>query len=143
MNNLIEKVCQLYSQFNPELLVDLDSIYDSRVLFKDPLHEIHGLDKLRNYYAEMMQGLDECHFEFDRVLDVPDEGECVLFWSMRYRHSKLAGGKLLVLTGNSHLRYSEKVYYHRDYFDAGAMLYEQVPLLGSVIGYIKKRLVAK
>lgn len=142
MSSLIEKVCQLYSNFSPELLEGLPAIYDKDVLFKDPLHEIHGMENLHNYFAGMMDGL-ECRFEFDRILDVPDQGDCVLFWTMYYRHSRLAGGKSLELTGNSHLRYSEKIYYHRDYFDAGAMLYEQLPLLGFAINYVKKRVAAK
>jgi hypothetical protein len=33
-----------------------------------------------------------------------------------------------------------KVRYHRDYFDLGAMLYEHLPLLGSLVKTIKRRL---
>ncbi|HGP4674712.1 TPA: nuclear transport factor 2 family protein, partial [Vibrio cholerae O1] len=33
-----------------------------------------------------------------------------------------------------------KVTYHRDYFDMGEMLYEQLPVLGQVIRAIKRRL---
>jgi hypothetical protein len=32
------------------------------------------------------------------------------------------------------------VYLHHDYFDAGALLYEHVPILGGVIGWLKGRL---
>ena len=35
-----------------------------------------------------------------------------------------------------------KVCQHRDYFDLGAMLYEQLPLLGPVVRTIKMRLGA-
>ena len=34
----------------------------------------------------------------------------------------------------------DKVYRHRDYFDAGALLYEHVPLLGRVIRWLKRRM---
>ena len=33
-----------------------------------------------------------------------------------------------------------KIYYHRDYFDMGAMVYEQLPLLGRIVRKIKQRL---
>jgi hypothetical protein len=33
-----------------------------------------------------------------------------------------------------------KIYYHRDYFDMGAMLYEHLPLLGRIIQRLKHRL---
>jgi hypothetical protein len=143
MPNIIENLYSLYMEFKPSLLDDLDNIYSQDVQFKDPLHEIRGVDNLRHYFAGMMQGLDECRFEFDHKIESPAQGECVLFWTMYYRHRKLAGGNPLVLTGNSHLRYAEKIYYHRDYFDAGAMLYEQIPLLGFAIGRIKKRMDVK
>jgi hypothetical protein len=32
------------------------------------------------------------------------------------------------------------VYLHRDYFDAGALLYEHLPVLGTLIGWLKRRL---
>jgi hypothetical protein len=34
----------------------------------------------------------------------------------------------------------EKIIFHRDYFDAGAMLYEQIPLLGRVIKWVKQKI---
>ncbi len=33
----------------------------------------------------------------------------------------------------------DKVYRHRDYFDAGAMLYEHLPVLGRVVSWLKRR----
>jgi hypothetical protein len=44
------------------------------------------------------------------------------------------------LEGISHLRFGEKIDYHRDYFDLGQMVYEQIPLVGRIIKTIKKRL---
>lgn len=140
MTNLLHQLRQLYIQFNPALLDQLHQIYTQDVQFNDPLHAIYGLDKLRDYFANMMQGLDECRFEFHHSLEQPAQGEAVLFWTMHYRHRKLAGGRWLSLTGNSHIRFKDKVYYHRDYFDAGAMLYEHLPLLGGVIRHIKRRM---
>jgi hypothetical protein len=65
----------------------------------------------------------------------------MLIWTMRYAHPRLNKGNEITLEGASHIRYEEKVYYHRDYFDGGRLLYEHVPLLGSVIKQLKKRMV--
>ena len=142
MNNLIDQLCEFYAEFNPALLGNLDTIYSRDVHFKDPLHEIQGVDNLRHYFAGMMDGLDECRFEFYHRMDMPAQGESMVLWTMNYRHPRLAGGKPLILTGNSHLRYTDKIFYHRDYFDAGAMLYEHIPVMGFAIRHIKKRLAA-
>ncbi len=59
---------------------------------------------------------------------------------MLLKHPRLNGGALVTVPGSTHLRFRDKVVYHRDYFDAGAMLYEQLPLIGMVIRIIKGRI---
>jgi len=141
---LLEQVTSLYEHFDPALIKGLDRIYDTDVVFEDPMHRITGLANLRGYFSGLIEGLDECRFEFSDILEKPgleaESGQAVLLWQMHYRHRKLRGGKPLAVTGSSHLRYGERVHYHRDYFDAGAMLYEHIPLLGCAIRSIKKRL---
>jgi len=141
---LMQQLQTLYERFDPALIASLDQIYHTDVVFEDPVHRVQGLIELRRYFSRLVRGLDECRFEFTDVLEQPgSEGEpsqAVLLWTMHYRHPKLRGGKLLTLTGSSHLKYSDRVLYHRDYFDVGAMLYEQLPVLGSIIHAIKRRL---
>lgn len=145
---LVQQVMKLYEHFDHQLLASMDDIYHPDVIFQDPLHRVVGLEALRTYFGQMIQGLEVCSFEFHDAIAQPMDisggtqaNQAVLFWTMRYRHRKLNSGKLLSLAGNSHLRYGDEgVYFHRDYFDAGAMLYEHLPVLGFVIGRIKRRL---
>lgn len=143
-DKLITKVTTLYERFDPALIGALDQIYDTDVVFEDPLHRVEGLVALRRYFSGMVHGLQECGFTFNHILeqrghdDEPDQA--VLLWTMHYRHPKLKGGQRLSLEGSSHLQFRERVVYHRDYFDAGAMLYEHIPVLGYVIGKLKARL---
>lgn len=140
---LLNRVQTLYERFDPALVDALDQIYSDDVVFEDPLHRVEGLSALRRYFAGLVEGLDECRFEFTDVLTESASGQggqAVLFWTMHYRHRKLRGGAPLSLAGSSHLKFTDRVIYHRDYFDAGAMLYEHVPVLGFVIGKLKARL---
>ena len=62
---------------------------------------------------------------------------------MELRAKGLKGGERVLLDGTSHIRYggeSGKVIYHRDYFDMGAFVYENIPVLGPIVRYTKKRL---
>ncbi|MFC3115616.1 nuclear transport factor 2 family protein [Cellvibrio fontiphilus] len=138
-----QKVRAMYMRFDKKILKNLSDIYSDDIQFRDPLHALNGIAKLSDYYASSIENLLDCRFEFHHSMEMPGRGEAILFWTMHYRHSKIAGGKPLELTGNSHLLFNEKVYYHRDYYDAGAMLYEHLPLLGSAIAFIKKRIGAK
>jgi len=143
-DNLISKVTTLYEQFDPALIGALDQIYDNNVVFEDPLHRVEGLVDLRRYFSGMVHGLQECGFTFNHILEqrghAGEPDQAVLLWTMHYRHPKLRRGQRLSLEGSSHLQFRERVVYHRDYFDAGAMLYEHIPVLGYVIGKLKARL---
>lgn len=73
---------------------------------------------------------------YDQVQD----GSGYLRWTLHYRHPRLSRGQRIDVAGCSHLLWHEKVYQHRDYFDAGALLYEHLPLMGPAIGWLKGRL---
>lgn len=141
--DLPDAIRRLYLRFDQEALDKLDDIYADNIHFRDPVHTVNGIDEMRQYFGAITTGLAECGFEFHQISRLHDDSEAVLFWTMHYRHPKLAGGKPLSLPGTSHIRFAEKVFYHRDYYDMGAMVYEQVPLLGGVIRHIKHRLVNK
>jgi len=118
----------------------LGELYSADLLFTDPLHEIRGLPAMSHYFAQLYAQVSELHFDFHGI-DPVGKSEGYLRWTMRYRHPRLNGGRPIEVPGCSHLRWHSKVYYHHDYFDAGALLYEQLPLLGQVIGWLKRRLV--
>ena len=63
-------------------------------------------------------------------------------WRMVMRHPRLRKGSPVTVEGLSRLEFDaeEKVKLHRDYFDLGEMLYENLPLIGMVVTSIKKRL---
>lgn len=142
MHSVPQKIRSLYMRFDMKSIKLLADVYSDDIQFKDPLHAINGLPALKDYYKGMMTDLLDCRFEFHHSIESTERGEAVLFWTMHYRHKKLAGGKQLRLNGNSHLLYKDKVYYHRDYFDAGAMIYEHISFLGFFIRKIKQRIGA-
>ncbi|WP_273823970.1 nuclear transport factor 2 family protein [Pseudomonas asplenii] len=117
----------------------LDELYSEDVHFTDPLHEVHGLPAVRRYFADLYSNVSELAFDFHGFDPVRD-GEGYLRWHMSYRHSRLAGGKPIHVEGCSHLLWHEKVYRHRDYFDAGALLYDHLPLLGWATAWLKRRM---
>jgi len=139
-NDLLNKLRSLYLHFDHQTLSGLQDLYAEDIQFRDPFHAINGLPGLSVYFESMMQDLIECRFEFHHSVELASEA--VLFWSMHYRHKKIAGEKLLKLSGSSHLKFNDKIYFHRDYFDAGSMLYEHLPVIGGIIRWIKRRISA-
>ena len=127
----------LFNALDAGNLERLGEVYAEHVLFEDPLHRVEGLPALTEYFRRMYRGVVEIRFDFDDVME-NTEG-AMLTWVMHMRHARLRPGELLSLPGASVIKFEERVHYHRDYFDVGAMLYERLPVIGGVIRKIKAR----
>jgi hypothetical protein len=134
---VVERFKQIYGGLTIRSLGLLDELYSDDVEFQDPFHRIAGLPALRQYLAALYAQVEACSFKFEE--GVTQGNESVLMWTMFLKHPRLNGGLVVAVPGSTHIRFRDKVSYHRDYFDAGAMLYEQLPLIGSVIRIIKRR----
>ena len=140
MSDFLRRFAQAFTALDKHDLHLLDSLYSQDIAFTDPLHQVHGISALKAYFAELYSNVDPLHFDF-HGFDHVAEGEGYLRWTMSYRHQRLAGGQPIRVEGCSHLLWSDgKVHRHRDYFDAGALLYEHLPVLGSLIRWLKRRL---
>ena len=136
----LQAFAERFTALNAHNLAPLAELYHPDVVFQDPLHRVRGLAALQAYFAELYANVTELRFEF-LGLDVVSDTQGYLRWTMQYRHPRRAGGQLVCVEGCSHLVFCEqKVISHRDYFDAGALLYEHVPLLGRLIRWLKGRL---
>ncbi|PYC28363.1 transcriptional regulator [Aquipseudomonas alcaligenes] len=139
MSEFLRRFATEFAALDASNLQRLGQLYSDDVLFRDPLHEVRGLPALQRYFAELYANVGRLEFDFhgfDQVVD----GEGYLRWTMHFRHPRLRGGARISVDGCSHLLWWDKVYQHRDYFDAGAMLYEHLPLMGGVIAWLKRRL---
>lgn len=139
MADFLRQFAERFASLDASNLDRLGELYSDDILFRDPLHEVRGLPAVRGYFDELYANISELRFDF-YGFDQSAEGEGYLRWTMSYRHPRLRGGELIRVEGCSHLRWRDKVYQHRDYFDAGALLYEHLPILGRVIAWLKGRL---
>lgn len=114
----------------------LNGIYSDKVVFKDPIHEIRGLENLKAYFKKLNENLVEGSFVFTEESIV--EKKAYLSWEMNLKLK--SPRKIVKASGISVLTIEEKIVGHRDYFDAGELFYENVPLLGSVIRLLKKKM---
>jgi hypothetical protein len=103
------------------------------------LHQIEGLPALRAYFAQLYANTQDIRYTFSGADEVAP-GQGYLRWALQFRHPRLAGGRPVNLQGCSYLQWRDRVYLHQDYFDAGALLYENIPVMGSAIRWLKGRL---
>lgn len=139
MSDFLHSFAEEFARLDAHNLHRLGQLYSTDVQFSDPLHHIQGLAALEQYFTELYSNVSDLSFRF-HAIDTLREGAGYLRWTLQFRHPRLRRGKLIEVDGCSHLLWRDKVYQHHDYFDAGALLYEHLPLLGQSIGWLKRRL---
>jgi len=133
---LAQRVKEAYQALGSENIADVESLYTTDIYFEDPSHAIQGKPSLMRYFSNQFKNLDKCSFKFHST--IANETDIFMTWTMFLNHPKLRGGETIRVEGTSYLRTRHgKIYYHRDYFDMGAMLYEHLPLIGRIIQRIK------
>ncbi|MAD16508.1 MAG: transcriptional regulator [Alteromonadaceae bacterium] len=130
-----------YKSLDTQSLSELKNIYSDDVVFVDPVTRHKGFAAVHRYFEQLLVDVNECTFDISQIKEV--DSTVFVNWTMHFRHPKLKAGKLISVEGVSQLIVKEhKICYQRDYYDLGSMLYEHVPLIGSVIKFIKKRLAS-
>lgn len=134
---LIERFKAFYQDVKHPQLDKIDEIYTEDVLFKDPVHELRSAEKLHAYLSEMSVNVHSGRFEYlDQIVS---DNTAYIKWNMHFKHPKL-GSKTITVRGISQVQFNERIYFHEDVYDLGELIYEHVPLLGSVVKSLKKRL---
>lgn len=134
----LDNFVDTYQQLSIDNLDLLANVYHQNIVFIDPMHQLTGFDSLKCYFDKLYQQLSYCQFKIEQV--IVQDNEAAIYWQMSYQHPRLNSGSLVSVQGSSHLKgEGDKVIYHRDYIDLGAMLYEQLPLLGRIIRWLKVR----
>lgn len=128
----------IYQRLSVDNLELLSDIYHRDIIFIDPIHKVEGFENLYQYFENLYQNLALCEFVIEQIIE--QDEYAAIYWKMTYQHNKLNNGKNVTVYGNSYIKgHEDKVIYHRDYLDLGAMLYEQLPILGKIICWIKSK----
>ncbi len=137
---ILEEFKQAYQTMDATNIELIESIYSQNVIFEDPFHKVEGLINLKDYFKRLYQNIEKIEFEFSDQIE--EQTGKLITWTMRLTHPKLNSGKPFLLQGATHLKINKqnKIEFHKDYFDGGAMLYEKLPIIGRIIKQIKANL---
>jgi hypothetical protein len=136
---LVERFKAYFRILHESDLSQLHDIYAEQILFKDPVHEIRGLVELEDYFTSLCADLSDCRFEY--LDEMVTDHAAYVKWMMHFKHPRL-GNRLISVRGVSHLQLGDKIEYHEDFYDMGAMLYEQLPVIGKVTRWLRLRLAS-
>lgn len=133
------RLVAFFEHLQPADLTALAVIYAADAAFKDPFNEVRGIAAIRRVFEHMFDTLLEPHFIVTG--HVLQDGQCFLSWEFRFRLKRQKSAKLQIIRGATHVVFNREgqVEWHRDYWDAAEELYEKLPVIGSLMRWMKAR----
>jgi len=134
----LEHFKDLFNRLSAANILDIRSVYSDDVRFQDPFCTVEGIEALAEYFSGAYSNVLSCQFDFgDPVINGRD---LCIPWIMRLRHKRIRNGHPINVDGISQLKiHHGKVTSHRDYFDIGQLIYENLPVLGKAIRWIRSQ----
>ena len=128
-----------FENLSPASVAQLGHHYVAQARFKDPFNDVTGLPEIARIFEHMFVALIGPRFVVTQ--QVRQGAQCFLTWEFRFQFRNYRVGQDQVILGASHLVFDAQglVTLHRDYWDAAEELYEKLPLVGSLMRWLKRR----
>ena len=133
------RVVDFFERLSPADLPGIGTVYVADARFKDPFNDVRGVPAIAAIFEHMYRTLEAPRFV---VHDTAIEGDrCFLTWDFLFRFKRFSRGTDQVIRGATQLRFAAdgRIALHRDYWDAAEELYENLPAVGSLMRWLKRR----
>ena len=134
----VARIVALFEQLSPDELSRIGEVYTADARFKDPFNEVEGTSAIRRVFEHMYATLDGPRFVVREA--IAQGNQCFITWDFIFRMRRFNRQEQCV-RGASHLRLAAdgRIAEHRDYWDAAEELYEKLPVVGSLMRWLKSR----
>ncbi len=139
----VRRVVDTFESLSPATLTSaLSATYSDDAYFRDPFHEVRGRDAIQAIFAHMFETMRAPRFVVREAVLQGDQ--CFLVWDMHFGLARWHAERVETIHGASHLRFGDdgRVAWHRDYWDAAEELYEKLPLVGTLMRWLRRRAAA-
>lgn len=125
----------------PERLPELSAYLAPEARFKDPFNDVTGREAVLRVFAKIFQDVTDVAFTARDL--VCGDGACFFAWTLRCRRRR--NGRPLTFEGVTELRLDAqgRIVAHIDHWDAASQLYARLPVLGRLLGGLRRRLGAE
>ena len=144
MDDPLTRYVAALERLNRESLADLLALCDPHMHFRDPFNDCHGVAAFGRVMEDMFAKLDDVHFAADHVAWSGSDRSCALIHWHLDASLRALRGKPWQVEGCSMLHFGADgtLTAHYDYWDAAAGFYEHLPILGRVLGLLRRRIAA-
>lgn len=139
-SDVLARYVAVLENLRPGGLDALDTVMAPDVAFRDPFNAVTGIDKVKRIFAALFADCTDVSFRVTRSFDGGDRA--ALLWVMSYRlryprarRREVEGMSLVGIDRGRGL-----ITAHIDHWDAAGQFYETLPLLGTLLRLIRRRL---
>lgn len=113
------------------------SVYAPQGYLNDTLVGIEGADRIEAYFSHTMERARLLNVEF--LERAPAGTDWYVRWRMTVAADGLNGGEEVVTYGVTQFRFDAdgRVLIHKDFWDSGTGLYEQLPVIGGAVRRVR------
>lgn len=135
----IARVIRVFESLTERSVADLGTLYALDARFVDPFNAVRGIDAIVQVFQHMYATLNNPRFVVTGSVAQGDQ--CFLLWDFQFRFRSFRNSVDQCIAGTSHLRFDAegRITQHHDYWDAAHGLYQQMPLLGGLMRWLRRR----
>jgi len=128
-----------FESLTPASVSALGRIYAQDARFVDPFNQVQGLAQVQAIYRHMFETLEQPRFVVTGKLVEADQ--CFLLWDFHFRFRAFRRETAQKIAGTSHLHFNPQglITLHHDYWDAVHGLYQQMPVIGILMRWLRRR----
>jgi hypothetical protein len=139
----LDRLAAYFESMSAVSVASMGDYYAEDALFKDPFNDVRGLPAIRRIFSHMFRQVGMPRFIVTARMPGAN-GEAMLVWEFHFRARLGLKEEAHLIRGASHLRFDAagRVASHHDYWDAAGELYGKLPLLGSLMRALARKLAA-
>lgn len=138
----LQEVVHFFEHLKPTDVTRIAELYTDDAQFKDPFNDVQGIAAVARIFTHMFESLEAPRFVITQ--HVLQGKQAFVTWDFLFVMPRMNNGRTQIIRGATHFVFQEqaglwRVALHRDYWDAAEELYEKLPLIGSILRWLKKR----
>jgi hypothetical protein len=134
-----EKLTHFFETLNDKVQIEsFQTIYDDSVIFKDPFNDVKGITAVYEIFEHMYKSLKKPRFVVKEY--ITKENVVYVKWDFIFAFKGEKNENSFEGVSRLEINTEGKVVSHVDFWDAAEHMYEKMPIVGSLLRFIKRKI---
>lgn len=138
MSDFLDRYITFFESLTASNVSAIRELVTADMHFRDPFNDVVGVEKVEAIFRHMFTTASDCRFT---VLEkFRSERAATLRWEFSFRPNHVKDVWLIDGMSYVALAADGRIAQHIDYWDAASYFYEKLPVLGTAVRLVKRRL---